>query len=159
MKTKKQTLNRTIVAVMQSDVHKCRWSPCEDIFPSHVQNLLLCLYTDTCERTEGKQHLSWNKIITMQQKGFGIPLTVASNCLLTASKPMSWGFLRPHWPCEEDSFISQTLSLAIELPDIMDFYNELRSNWQLSGLKGCFWAAVKGFRCETLVFKSTKQNV
>lgn len=48
---------------------------------------------------------------------------------------------------------------AMELADIMDFYKELWSNWQLSGLKGCFWAAVKGFRCETLVFKSTEQNV
>lgn len=86
-------------------------------------------------------------------------MAVASNCLLTASKPMNWGFLRLHWPRKEDSFISHTLSLAIELADIMDFYNKLRSNWQLSGLKGCFWAAVKGFRCETLVFKSTKQNV
>lgn len=48
---------------------------------------------------------------------------------------------------------------AMELADIMDFLQGLWSNWQLSGLKGCFWAAVKGFRCETLVFKSTEQNV
>lgn len=42
---------------------------------------------------------------------------------------------------------------------IMDSHKERRSNWQLSGLKGSFWAAVKGFRCETLVFKSPEQNV
>ena len=60
---------------------------------------------------------------------------------------------------EEELFHFAYFVSTMELAGIMDFYKGLWSNWQLSGLKGCFWVAVKGFRCETLVFKSTEQNV
>ena len=65
----------------------------------------------------------------------------------------------PPWPWKKRTLIFAYFVTAMELADTMDFHKELRSNWQLSGLKGSFWAALKGFRCETLVFKSTEQNV
>lgn len=74
-------------------------------------------------------------------------------------KTSDMGIFNATLASEEELFHFTYFVSTMELAEIMDFYKELWSNCQLSGLKGCLWVAVKDFRCETLVFKSTEQNV
>lgn len=45
-------LSRTAVAMIQPEVHKDRWSLCEDIFPSHIFCLYVCIQTHVKEQKE-----------------------------------------------------------------------------------------------------------
>lgn len=126
---------------------------CADPFLARSASSLFVCYFATGQR---KLQLSFRNAAG---RFLYVPPTGANRILVKNKKTSDLGMFHTALALEEELFHFAYFVSTMELARIMDFYKGLWSNWQLSGLKGCFWVAVKGFRCETLVFKSTEQNV